>query len=100
MLKFIREHWFDIFEKFGYIVCVLGIFSVCAFLMLGVCNIISEASKNEEERVIEEYNNYSKSITIWVDKDTGVNYLVYKGFECVDMLPRYNADGTLYVDKE
>ena len=34
---------------------------------------------------------------IWVDRETGVNYVFYKSGYSGVLSPRYNADGTLYI---
>lgn len=39
-------------------------------------------------------------VNIYVDKSTGVNYLVAKNYDNgIAICPRYNADGTLYVSE-
>ncbi len=39
------------------------------------------------------------SVRVYVDLDNGVNYLIYDGLYGTGMCPRYNADGTLYVEE-
>lgn len=42
----------------------------------------------------------SSCIAIYVDEETGVNYVVYRISNRGGITPRYNADGTLYIEKE
>jgi hypothetical protein len=39
-------------------------------------------------------------IDIWVDEETGVQYVVYAGFKQGGITPRLNADGTPYQGNE
>lgn len=50
-------------------------------------------------KFVDEYGRFS----IYQDMETGVQYLVYHeysrgGYSWFGMTPRYNADGTLYVE--
>lgn len=51
-------------------------------------------SENNEPR---EKNG--KDIRFYVDKETGVNYFIYRGGYAGGMTVRLNADGTPYVSK-
>lgn len=37
---------------------------------------------------------------IYVDKDTGVNYIEFDTNDGSSIIPRYNVDGSLYVSKQ
>ena len=39
-------------------------------------------------------------INIWIDTETGVEYVIYGDGARGGICPRYNADGTLRVNKE
>ena len=39
----------------------------------------------------------SGNVYVYVDPETGVNYLIFYGTRRGGMSPRYNADGSLYV---
>lgn len=41
----------------------------------------------------------SYGITILVDKETGVNYILAQYGDNINITPRLNLDGTLYVSK-
>jgi hypothetical protein len=50
---------------------------------------------NSEANEVKPSGCYS----IYVDEDTGVNYIFYKSGYGGGLSPRYNADGTLYVSE-
>jgi hypothetical protein len=62
---------------------------MCVFVMFTMCGCKTNA----------ETNNVSvfESITIYVDEETGVNYMLYDGYDSGGITPRYNEDGSLYV---
>lgn len=41
-----------------------------------------------------------RAISIYVDEETGVEYIVYDGYNRGGICPRYNADGSLRVEKK
>ncbi len=75
------------------------IFLVLAAVLL-VCasaGCIAEEDKELSDRYIPEYYN---SCWIYIDKFTGVEYIVYSGGYDGGICPRYNADGTLKINEE
>lgn len=61
----------------------------CMALIFGV-----GCADNETNNIETAYPLDASSIYVYVDKETGVNYLLHtSGGIC----PRYNADGSLYV---
>ena len=40
-----------------------------------------------------------RSYMVYIDKETGVNYMVYDDGKSGGICPRYNADGTLYISE-
>lgn len=70
---------------------------MCVVLFIGGvigCAINTEASnRGKLQREISEF-----CTGIFVDPETGVNYIVYEGYTGRGgITPRYNADGSLYV---
>lgn len=62
-----------------------------------LCMVGCETTANaEEEKQFTRGNDY---LTITVDKETGVNYIVYNSINEGGIIPRYNPDGTLYVSE-
>lgn len=63
----------------------------CAVLALGLAGCANKENETTSP------TKRTKNVYVYVDKETGVNYMVfissYKGGIC----PRYNADGSLYV---
>lgn len=48
-----------------------------------------------------KYSNslYVPSLNIIIDMETGVNYIEIRSSDGINIIPRLNADGTLYVSK-
>lgn len=44
----------------------------------------------------EDNDNY---VFIYIDKETGVNYIIYMGYDKAGICPRYNQDGSIYISK-
>ena len=75
--------------------------SMLAGIYLGACgNTNTVKASNNDFRM--EYIDVTNDIELWKDAETGVQYFVYSdwaGYGAAGgMCPRYNADGTLYVD--
>lgn len=45
------------------------------------------------------WDKVDEDIYIFVDKETGVNYIVYEHYDRGGICPRYNSDGSLYVSE-
>lgn len=65
------------------ILCILLIFGLCGWSKVDSQNISS-----------------MENITVMVDDETGVEYIIFSGYKRGGICPRYNADGTLRVRKE
>lgn len=58
----------------------------------------SVSSVAPSEKVIQSENSNGGEMQIYVDKETGVEYLIFRrGKQDVVICPRYNSDGTLYI---
>lgn len=75
--------------------------SMLAGICIGACgntNAVQASNDELEMEFIDEYYN----IELWKDPETGVEYFIYSdhiGYGAAGgMCPRYNTDGTLYVD--
>lgn len=78
-----------------FVICVIAVLSV---VFCGCAAQQEEATQQEEEKLRE----YSRDdgvydITVFVDPETGVNYLIFRGYCKGSMTVRYNADGTIMV---
>lgn len=95
---------------------IIGILTVVCIMLAG-CDEIDAAAggalegktftinENDSERNwYEEYYSRDMNFVVWVDKKTGVNYIIgvekdSKGEFHYVMSARYNADGTLYTSE-
>ena len=71
---------------------IVSLILVITIMLLVGCEEVSQADTKI---------NYIQDTNIWrivVDKETGVNYIIYNGGRSgIDIIPRVNADGTPYV---
>lgn len=65
---------------------------ICAFAMSEPV----DCNANSTEFKVHDAFVYTGVI---VDSKTGVNYIVVDNDKSIDICPRYNSDGTLYVSK-
>lgn len=74
-----------------------GTFAVLLIVMLLFALFTEEVptAEGQEIKMIESNPYYE----IYVDKDTGVNYIVYSAIDKAAMQPRFNPDGSLYVSE-
>ena len=115
-------------SKFHYLFIILFLLPI-VLVLLSIVMIISSESKNcnintndnigqpvmnisntveaSSIETIDEINNTLKiknkrDITVWIDPDTGVHYLVLQqGLNgLITMVPRLNSDGTVICDKK
>lgn len=64
---------------------------LCVLLVCGLCGW---------KKIDSEDMNVFANISVIVDEETGVEYVVYNGYNRGGICPRYNADGTLRVREE
>lgn len=89
-------------KKFRNVIMAAS-FMLSGFI-LGACGYTTMASQNNPLKIWFENENGNYQTLKIVDVDTGVNYVVVGtelggGDRSVSICPRYNADGTLYVEK-
>ena len=56
-----------------------------------------EPDKDSQIESLEKIDG-EKKIKIFIDEETGVNYLIYDSYRRAGITPRFNADGSLYVE--
>lgn len=59
-------------------------------------------NNNQATIMLTEYHTWGNDgagIAVYIDPETGVNYLILREFERAGICPRYNADGTLYISE-
>ena len=76
------------------------VFLVLAALLLTCASAGCIAEEETEEKVHLLYSKSTHCIFSYVDEYTGVEYLVYDGYQGGGVCPRYNADGTLKINEE
>ena len=64
---------------------------LCVLLVCGLCGW---------KKIDSEDMNVFANISVIVDEETGVEYVVFNGYNRGGICPRYNADGTLRVRGE
>ena len=69
---------------------IISLILVIAIILLVGCAETTEADTQID--YIQDGNSY-----IYVDKETGVNYIVYSAYYKAGITVRLNADGTPYV---
>ena len=74
---------------------VISLILVIAIILLVGCAETTEA--NTKVNYIQDCMDNFEPCRIFVDKETGVNYIVYIGTKSCALTPRLNADGTPYV---
>lgn len=42
----------------------------------------------------------SNNVFVYVDPETGVNYLIYHGYRCGGITPRYDSEGNIMITNE
>ena len=68
------------------------------FLIVGL-SACDEASAKQQMVIPKEmFSEHPASIAIFVDDETGVNYIVSRVNGGFAITPRYDVDGTLHVD--
>lgn len=76
---------------------------ICFILTLTIVMLTACGNTDAEVKTkyIQDYTFYKDNIEfkIIVDKETGVNYVIYSGYKNGGMTVRLNADGTPYVSE-
>lgn len=77
---------------------------VLAALLLVCASAGCIAEEETEEKVLPDihllYGESAHYVFLYVDEYTGVEYLIYDGYQSGGVCPRYNADGTLKINEE
>ena len=80
-------------NSFSNVRRLIGIF--CFVVCLCFLTACSSDQDQNQGTVQSAYDSHK--MHIYVDPETGVNYLVYESYRRGGVSVRYNADGTLYV---
>lgn len=74
---------------------ILVMVSIISVLCLVGCGELE--SEPVDRETVNDDGHLDDSMNVYVDPDTGVNYLVFDGYYAGGMTVRYNADGTVMV---
>ena len=82
----------------------LAIALAASVMLLGCGTAAAATAENDATPAFfMEFVDKYRDFDIYQDMETGVQYIVYKeyshgGYSWFGMVPRYNADGTLYAE--
>lgn len=78
---------------------IVSLILVITIMLLVGCSDVSQV--DTQTKYIQDYegNPDDENYSIRVDKETGVNYIVYDGFKSGGITVRLNTDGTPYVSE-
>ena len=75
---------------------IMAVITLCLMVCLVGCEETTESNKAEPKE------ESTSNIFIWIDEETGVQYIIYSDKEGYGgmggITPRLNADGTLYTE--
>lgn len=71
---------------------------ICFILTLTIV-MLTACGNTDAETKIKYIQDYNSKFEIFIDKDTGVNYVIYSRYKKGGMTVRLNADGTPYVSE-
>ena len=75
---------------------IISLILVIAIILLVGCSDVEYAEADTHIEYMQDYY-----CDIYVDEETGVNYIIYNNYHCDNggITPRLNADGTPYVSE-
>lgn len=75
--------------------------SVAICVILIAFTVLACEVSHKDEETTSEYLLEKDEFKIWVDPETGVEYIIYNGYgDRLAMTPRLNADGSLCVTEK
>lgn len=78
------------------IVLLVGLVALLIYVLVTPVKKVETDEDTKTERLEKVDSN--DNIKIYVDEETGVNYLIYDGYREAWITPRFNPDGSLYVE--
>ena len=80
---------------------VFALFSFAIIVLLTFGCEFANKSNAESAETIEPVEEYaSDKVCVYVDEETGVNYLIFTEYRAGGICPRYDIDGHLYITKK
>lgn len=72
------------------VICfVLIVLMICC-----LCSCSVEENSNQSTNTLPPSTN----VYIWIDEETGVQYIIYEGYKQGGIYPRLNIEGSLHTD--
>ena len=78
---------------------IIAVVVIMLLALTGCSSVVETSDALSSEEPSYEIVAYSQHIGVYVDPETGVNYMIYNGYNSGGMTVRLNADGTPYVTK-
>lgn len=81
------------------IILLIGLIALLIYVWITPIKTVEpdEDSKIESLEKIDGIDG-DTTIKIFIDEETGVNYLIYDSYRKGGITPRFNVDGSLYVE--
>ena len=71
--------------------------AMVVLLSLTACGKQADDKMNVQTETVPTY--VTDNTYVYLDPETGVNYLIYDGYNCAGMSVRYNSDGYIMITK-
>ena len=78
------------------IILLIGLIALLIYVLITPAKTV-EPDKDSKIEILEKIDG-DTNIKIFIDEETGVNYLIYDSYGRSGITPRFNADGSLYVE--
>ena len=78
------------------IILLIGLIALLIYVWITPTKTV-EPDEDSKIESLEKIDG-DTTIKIFIDEETGVNYLIYDGYREAWITPRFNPDGSLYVE--
>lgn len=78
------------------IILLLGLIALLIYVWITPIKTV-EPDEDSKIESLEKIDG-DTTIKIFIDEKTGVNYLIYDSYKKGGITPRFNADGSLYIE--
>ena len=72
---------------------------IICFILVAVMVVLTACGNVDAENKTKYIQDYNSKFKIFVDKETGINYIIFDGIYAGGMTVRLNKDGTPYVSE-
>ena len=72
---------------------------IICFILVAVMVVLTACGNVDAENKTKYIQDYNSKFGIFIDKETGVNYIIFDGAYSGGMTVRLNEDGTPYVSE-